>query len=161
MTRRPDLDADADQAAEVMSLLRRQCALYRALKHLARRQRALITQEDSAPLLEVLGQRQKLTHDLVELNRQLAPYRDAWALARESLAPGDRGEADRIVSEVSDLLKGIIEEDEHDARLLSARKSQTAAALQANQAERQTVSAYAAVAAGPAGARFDQISEES
>ncbi|MCP4249692.1 MAG: hypothetical protein GY778_21840 [bacterium] len=161
MTRRAVLEAGPPDTGEVMSLLRRQCALYRALKHLARRQRALITQEDSAPLLEVLGQRQKLTHDLVELNRHLAPYRDDWPVAREALDPGDRGEADRIVSEVSDLLKGIIEEDEHDARLLSARKSQTAAALQANQAERQTVSAYAAVAAGPAGARFDQISEGS
>ncbi|GAG47661.1 unnamed protein product, partial [marine sediment metagenome] len=104
--------------------------------------------------------RQKLTQELVEMGRQLAPHRENWAATRDALDPRDRQLAEHMLAEVRELLGKIIESDEQDARSLSARKTHTAAELGTTRAERQAIAAYAATAGPPAG-RLDRISEES
>ncbi|MHC4064444.1 MAG: hypothetical protein ACYSUI_08080 [Planctomycetota bacterium] len=154
---------DSPVAAEpqcLMSLLLRQRDLYRDLHRLADRQRRLIAEDDPGELLSLLGQRQKLTGELMELGRQLAPHRENWAATRESLAPGDCAQAEQMLGEIRGLLQKIIDDDEQDARLLSARKMQTAASMGAARADRRAVTAYAATAVQQAG-RLDRISEES
>ncbi len=147
-------------AARLMELLRQQRDSYRDLGRLAERQRRLIAEDDPGELLSLLGRRQKLTQELVEMGRQLAPHRENWAATRDALDPRDRQLAEHMLAEVRELLGKIIEGDEQDARSLSARKTHTAAELGTTRAERQAIAAYAATAGPPAG-RLDRISEES
>ncbi len=148
-----------DAAAPVMDLLRRQHDLYSRLHRLAERQRGLIAANDAGTLLTLLGDRQKLVESLLEVGQELAPHRASWARTRETLGEQDRGEAERILAEVSQLLGQVIAADENDARLLSARKAHNAASLQTLRSDQQAVSAYAASARRPAG--VDRLSEES
>jgi hypothetical protein len=142
-----------------MGLLRRQQALYGRLHRLAERQRGLIATNDSGSLLTLLGDRQKLVESLMQVSQELAPHRDAWAKTRRSLSKEDQAEADHILADVSRMLGQVISADERDARLLSARKAQTAGALQELRCDQQAVSAYAASArqAGVSG----RLSEQS
>jgi hypothetical protein len=57
---------------------------------------------------------------------------------------GDR--VDGLVAEVNTLLSGILEQDEADAQLLSARKSETARAITSVRRGRQAGAAYTASA---------------
>ena len=145
---------------ELMELLRRQRDSYRDLRRLAERQRRLISEDHPGDLLLLLAQRQKLTREIVEMGQQLAPARQSWSATRESLDPAERREAEQMLAEASGLLGRIIADDEQDARLLAARKTQTAAAIEAARADRQAVVAYAATE-GRLPRRLDQLSEES
>lgn len=148
----------------VLDLLRRQRDLYGGLHRLAARQRQLITGNDAGSLLTLLGDRHALTESLLEVGRELAPFRENWSAFRESLGKGDRAEADGLIAEVNQLLGQVITSDEEDSRLLSARKTQIADQLKSRQAERTAVAAYAAMA-GPASSgasgRLNQVSEGS
>jgi hypothetical protein len=143
-----------------MSLLRRQRDLYRRLHRLAECQRGLVAENDSGPLLSLLGDRQKVIRSLLEVGQELAPHREDWPRTRDTLAAGDRQEAEQILAEVSTILGQVIAADEQDSRLLSARKVQTAQALQGVHSDRAAVSAYAA-ASSSAGPPLNRISEES
>lgn len=146
--------------ALVMGLLRRQRDLYRRLHRLAERQRGLVVENDGGSLLSVLGDRQKVIQSLLEVGQELAPHREDWPKTRETLAPGERQEAEQILAEVTAILGQVIAADEQDSRLLSARKAQAARAVQGLRADRAAVSAYAA-ASSAAGPVLTRISEES
>jgi len=157
----PKNDASAGQGANMLlKLLRRQRDAYRELQRLADRQRRLIAQDDPSELLTVLGRRQKLTQELVVLGQELAPHREDWSATCVGLDPGDRKDAERMLAEASALLGRIIQDDEQDARLLLARKTQTATQLGTVRGERRAVAAYAATAS-QAASRLDRICEES
>jgi len=142
---------------ELMDLLRRQRDLYVCLRRLADRQRRLVADDDPTALLSLLGDRQRLTRELLEVGRHLSPYRESWPATRASLEPSDCREAERMVAESGALLQRIIEDDEQDARLLSARRTLTATRANGLRSERAALSAYAS-AVGQSGGRFDQTS---
>ena len=145
-------------AATVLTLLRRQRDLYRRLHRLADRQHGLIAESDPGTLLTVLGDRQKLVESLLEVGRELAPHRETWAETRQALDDQDREEAEGILAEVCQILGQVIDADEQDARLLSARKVHGSGALQSLRSDREAVSAYAAGARQSVCAK---LSEES
>ena len=146
-----------------MDLLRRQRDLHRGLQRMATRQRRLVHEDDPGSLLSLLNDRRALTDSLLEVGRQLAPVRENWATVRESRAPADRTEADGIIAEVNRLLEQIIDSDDEDARLLSARKAQVAGKVTSVRTDRQAAAAYAATsrAGGSGGVRLDRMSDES
>src|SRR5262245_28431709 len=105
-------------AGEVVALLRKQASLFSQLEGFAQRQRAMVVQEDTRPLLALLADRQKLSLELALVSRDLAPVRANWKSLRESFAATERNEADGLLSQIQQSLSRIIEGDEQDARVL-------------------------------------------
>jgi hypothetical protein len=132
----------ANFAGEVVALLRKQASLFFRLEGFAQRQRAMVVQEDTRPLLGLLAERQKISLELALVSRDLAPVRANWTSIRESLAATERNEADGLLSEMQESLSRIIEGDEQDARVLGVRKQIVRESLQDSQAKGVAAGAY-------------------
>lgn len=128
--------------AETVSLIRAQDALYRELESLATRQRFLVSAEDTGSLFAVLADRQRLAEKLTEIAGRLEPIRRNWAHYRQQLSPPQLAEAETLLTETTTRLQRVIERDEHDARILSARKQAVAKALCAGDATNRAIAAY-------------------
>jgi len=131
---------------DVLPLLREQSSLYSKLEAVARKQRSLISLDDSRPLLDILAQRQKLTTELTMIAGKLKHVRDEWDAYAATLAAEDREEANSLVSGVKECLARLVEQDEEDARLLSAKREETACGLRATHTTAQAMTAYGAPA---------------
>lgn len=143
----------------VLDMLREQASLYARLEVYARRQRELVSGDDTGPLLAVLADRQRLSAELAELGATLAPYRRNWERYRGGLNEVGRSEADRLVAETAACLRRVMESDEQDARLLSARRTLTVREMQSTRAAGTAMAAYrptADVSAGGRPTRFDE-----
>ena len=83
-----------EEPEDILGLLREQSALYARLESFAARQRSLVRADDTAPLLTLLADRQKLSVELTRLATRLAPVRRGWWSERlpASLCPA-RGTA--------------------------------------------------------------------
>ena len=130
----------------VLGMLRTQALMYARLESFARQQRRLVSAEDAAPLLAVLADRQRLAAELAPLGAALTPIRRHWELYRGGLTAPEREEADRLVAETAACLQRVIESDEHDARLLSARRTLTMRELQSTRTGGSAMAAYRPVA---------------
>ncbi|MDO8630645.1 MAG: hypothetical protein Q7R41_09125 [Phycisphaerales bacterium] len=151
--------ATAEQPEEVLGLLREQATLFARLETFADRQRHLVTEDDTRPLLALLVDRRNLSTELTRIAGRLAPVRRDWAAFRESLSPPQKTEADGLVEDATQRLRRLIESDERDARLLSVRKRVTGDALRATHATGQAMSAYRMRSERTAGAgRLDEAS---
>ncbi len=129
-------------AEELISLLRRQVSIYTRLEQLSGRQRGLIAAEDQQQLLTLLAERQKLVDELSALNQGLIPLQKYWRAHRETVAPSLRAEADQLLGRTGEILQRILGTDERDARILSARKAQTAKQVTELAQGRQAFEAY-------------------
>ena len=147
-------------AEGALELLRRQHRMYGDLRRLADRQHRLVAGEDPSALIALLEDRRKLTSRLVELSREASPLRDRWPAIRAALPAPQRAEAERMLGDMNELLGVIMAGDEGDARLLSARKVQSAQAIRALVANREAVSAYKS-SGGPASGQLNEISEDA
>lgn len=136
----------SSEPGDVLDMLRRQGALYATLEGLAERQRVLVSREDVTPLLSLLADRQRLSQELMEVGKRLAPIRKRWVEHRQRLAPAEQQEADQLLRSSSDRLSRIIESDEHDARVLSGRKQSVGEALGKTASTGRALSAYRASA---------------
>ena len=114
---------------------------------LARRQR-LITGNRPEQLLTVLADRQTLLDELHQLAERMRPYQERWPDLRATLHQGKVDEIDRLLKEVNQLLRGILEKDKADAQLLAAQKQTTGAAIASCKAGRKAETAYATQAYG-------------
>jgi hypothetical protein len=131
-----------DTPQRVLSLLQAQATLYAELEACAIRQRALIEQDDVKPLLTLLGDRRRITDTLTEVSEKLRPVRKQWDEFRASLTPGERDQVERLLGEVEERVRRLMDQDETDTRLLAAKKQFTARALGAVHAKSQAISAY-------------------
>jgi len=148
---------DEADAERVLALLERQRDLYRRLKDLAARQRQVVTAQEPERLLEVLAERQRHVEVLSCVNEELRPIRDRWPAIHARMTPGQQERATALVKDVQRTLAGILEGDEEDARLLSARMStirQEALGLAA--CSRANAAYGEAAGAGQAGGLLDQ-----
>jgi hypothetical protein len=150
--------AEASDAGELIGLLDEQSRLYRELADLAEHQRSLITGDDQARLLTVLGDRQQLLDRLERLADRLRPYQQHWREVRRTLSGADGGRVDALVSEINTQLSGILAKDKADAELLAARKGSAAKAMGRLKTARQAGAAYAAQA-DAGGARVEWSSD--
>lgn len=144
-----------DCSAEVVGMLRRQASLFSRLEGFARRQRMLVVQEDTRPLLALLAERQKLSLELAQVSRQLAPVRENWNTFRESLTGTDREEAAGLLDAIRGCLARVIESDEQDARSLGVRKQMVRQSMQVSQTQGAAAGAYRAGAVS-SGRRLDE-----
>jgi hypothetical protein len=151
------LESTGTSPDEVLALLREEASLYAGLQANASRQRSLVTGEDMGPLLALLADRQRLSVELTRIGTKLAPTRRDWPTYRMSFTPTQRAEADRLVSDISDRLRRVIESDEEDARMLCARKQVVAQALQSTHTAGEALVAYQTPSTRRA--RIDQTDE--
>lgn len=117
-----DAPAPGLDTRELLTLLTQQRDLYRRLRELAERQRALICGERPELLLNILSERQGLVASLTRLNEQLAPYRRRWDELYAGFAEPIRLQAATLLAEINETLRVIIATDQEDTALLSARK---------------------------------------
>ena len=127
---------------EGLDLLRAQAALYERLERLAVRQRSFIDHEDAGMLLRLLADRQTLSQTLLDVATQLEPIRREWRPFRRRLTPSQQEEADALLAETEGRLRRVIEGDEHDARLLAARKESIAVNLRTAVCKSRALDAY-------------------
>lgn len=140
---------------DVVFLLRRQASLFSQLEGFARRQRMLVVQEDTRPLLALLAERQKLSIELAHVSERLRPVRTSWNSYRDRLSDIQRDEADELVRRMQASLSKVIESDEEDARALSVRKQMVRRELETSQTRSAAAGVYRGSAA-PAGRRLDE-----
>ena len=141
-TDREQLTTEAMQPGAVMSLLHREDAVFRRLEGLAARQRDLVVGSDMQPLLGLLTDRRRLSAELTEITRELAPVRRQWATVRSRLAPSERAEADELISQAGRRLRRLMAGDEEDARKLAVRKQAVAQTLSETGSAACALSAY-------------------
>ena len=134
---------------DTLALLVVQNALYGQLESLARRQRSLISGNDTGALLVLLAERQKLSEKLAEIAERLEPARRDWLNYQGRLTRSAREQADSLLAETRRRLRGVIEGDEEDARLLAARKQGIARDLSTVHAAGGAMSAYRVPSGGP------------
>lgn len=145
----------ADAVTDVLELLREQASLYARLEQFAASQRKLVRDEDPAPLLALLADRQRLSAELTGIANRLTAARESWNEFRQRLAPAQRKEADDLVRGASDSLRRVIESDEQDARLLAIRKQRVQHDLRETRTTSQAIAAYGSRAAGTDARRLD------
>jgi hypothetical protein len=143
-------NVDMTNPAEVLALLKEQCDLCRQISSFAQTQRSLITGDEPERLLALMAQRQTVLDRLTQVGQQLKPIQRNWMTFRGELPAAQAREADDLIREVNRLLAGILQMDEADARLLSARKDSTAQQLQQVGRGRMAGAAYAASGASAA-----------
>ncbi len=135
-------ETGVERPEEILGLLREQCSLYGRLESFAATQRSLVRADDTAPLLSLLADRQRLSAELTLLANRLAPIRRSWTALRERFSPSQRTEADNLISEVAQRLRKVIESDEKDARVLSVRKQNVVTSLHAAHRVGEAMQAY-------------------
>ena len=143
MSGNEDQRADrATQGGQLLDLLGRQHEIYRELRRLARTQRDLIAAEDPTGLLNLLSERQRLIDQLSEINQRLEPLRADWKRVEAMLTGEQRRRASELVEQVGRLFAEILQADEADSKLLSARKAAAGQQLRATAATAQAQAAY-------------------
>ena len=75
------------EARQLTELLVQQRDLYQRLRDLAAGQSQAVREDQPESLLRILGQRQRLIHELTQVNSLLEPFRSQWDKLREGLAP--------------------------------------------------------------------------
>jgi hypothetical protein len=140
----------AENLDHLVQRLERQRDLYRQLDELSREQAGIIAegwdpQADPSPsdrLLRLLSSRQKLIDELGELHRQLSPYRENWASIWSAMPQADRSRVGPLVTEVEQLLAGIIEQDDRDRKQLERGHQQVAGQMRRVNNAGRAIHAY-------------------
>lgn len=140
----PDTSAVVAEMSDVLALMRTQAALYERLDALTANQRSLIAADDTSALLEHLSRRKKIVEALSQIAGRLAPVRHDWSAVRRRCSEGEGEEADRLIADVEIRLRRMIQRDEEDVRVLSARKQAVSQTLRAAHTTGQALTAYRA-----------------
>lgn len=136
-------DSQPCTSETVLSLLRRQATLYARLEAFAAQQRSVVAAEDTASLLAILSDRQRLSLELGRVAESFEPIRRCWSEIRARLSQPQQTEADGLLADIKHRLRKVIDADEQDARLLSARRQRAADDLRSLQSTHRVVHAYA------------------
>lgn len=127
----------------LIELLREQRDLYLRLQELSERQRTLISGDRPELLLNILRDRQSLVAALAAVNEKLSPYRRNWQSVYETLPIVTRHTATELLEEINGMLQVILQADQEDQALLSARKQAVAQSLNDVSGGRAANAAYA------------------
>ena len=143
-----DTAQDRQDAARLVELLKRQNALYRRLRKLAERQRALVAQDEVQPLLSLLAERQQVVDGLVNANQELAPFRTDWSERYQRFDEPTRRQVAELLEEANASLGTILQSDQQDSATLSAKRMDVAERLAAAETGSRASAAYSAAGAG-------------
>jgi hypothetical protein len=132
----------------LIELLEKQQKLYRSLRTLADRQRTLVIQDDSRPLLELLAERQKLVDELVGVSARLAAYRRDWTSVFKGLDEASRKRVTDLLEEANNALGSILQNDSKDTATLTTKRQEVGDRLATVRSGSRVSAAYAAAGAG-------------
>jgi hypothetical protein len=127
----------------LLDLLREQRDLYVRLRELSELQRKLISGDRPELLLNILRDRQSLVSALAAVNEKLSPYRRNWESVYEALPIVTRHTVSELLDEINGMLQVILNTDQEDQALLSARKQAAARSLNDVSGGRAVNAAYA------------------
>ena len=127
----------------LINLLSQQRELYLRLADLSARQRGMISGDRPEALLNILTERQDLIIGLAWINELLSPYRQDWNSTFNGLPAQARQRATALLDEINATLRTIIQADQEDGALLSARKQSLARSLSEVDGGRAAGAAYA------------------
>ena len=144
-----------DFGSRLIQLLTQQQLLYRQLQQLAQKQRSLVDGSDPEVLLKVLAGRQRLIDRLTEVDCELQPLRADWRRMAKTLPAEQRGEAQKLVEGVKEILADILTRDEEDTEALAGRRNEVAGQIATATQGKRMNRAYAQAAAAPASRYFD------
>jgi hypothetical protein len=140
----------------LIQLLTQQRDLYRSLRALSEKQRAMISGDRPELLLNILQDRQDLVTSLARLNEALGPFRRNWEKLYAALPEQQRQRASEVLQEINALLRTILRTDQEDGALLSARKQSVSQDI-AGLASGQTANAAYARQGGAASAKSSDV----
>lgn len=132
--------------SRLIELLRHQQVLYRRLRQLADLQKALVTEDDTAALIGLLADRQRLVDGLVGLSQKLAPFRARWSEIYGGLQEARRREVAELLEEANQSLGSILTSDSRDSATLTARRQGMAMELEQFSTGGRVNAAYSATA---------------
>lgn len=138
----------------VLVLLNEQIDLYSSLESLSATQQALIEDENSDALLDVLTQRQRLIDRAQRVANDLAPYRERWGELLDALPAFERDTLNAKVHEATRLVDSIAERDERDRRAMEAQRAAIATRMRDVTHARGAVAAYAGTTKQAPAARY-------
>ena len=139
----------------IIDALNGQVDCYRRLSKLSALQHEHVQQGRTEQLLEVLGHRQQVLDQLGALERVVAPAKRQWAAFLDTLAPGARGDAERLLGETRRLLEEITAADCNDVLVLQQRKLNIGKQIHQARAARKVSRHYAVAAYGNRQSRMD------
>jgi len=146
-----------DQLKSFLEDLQAQLGLYHDISGLNKRQMALLEAPENADpdeLLTLVGQKQNIMSELGVLEERVRPMRDLWHDARPSLPDTVRDFADKLLAELSQTIKQVLEmEDAAHARLQTIM-AQTQAGIDSIRKKSQVNRAYAAYNKSPAQPKY-------
>jgi hypothetical protein len=135
-------DPRAAHVAPVEALLRRQQDLFTKLDVLSAQQAALIQQEQTDQLLDVLARRQIIVDEIGRLSAEIEPWRARWTQFIAALPDADRQRVREQVDAIAILAQRIAARDESDRKLMEQRKGALAVELGHVSRGRGAVAAY-------------------
>jgi hypothetical protein len=132
----------------IIDALNGQVDCYRRLSKLSALQHEHVQQGRTEQLLEVLGHRQQVLDQLGVLERVVAPAKRQWNAFLDTLPPGARGDAERLLGETRRLLEEITAADCNDVLVLQQQKLNVGRQINQAASARQVNRTYAAAAYG-------------
>lgn len=130
----------------VMPALERQAALYDQLAAFGPRQDALISQGEGDQLLRLMGERQAVVDELVEVHQSLEGVRQDWDGFVAGLAEDERASLGERLDRVKALAARVHEQDSQTRRQLDGARDQVRSSMQGVGRGKGAVRAYGGTA---------------
>ena len=147
------LPADA-RVGRLQRILASQRDVYDRLGALSDAQSQAIEQDDAEALLGILGQRQALIEQLSALNKDLAPFEQAWDQLSAQLPDDQREHLRAQFAAVSRQVEEIQKRDEADFALLEQRRQAVQREMGSIHTARGAVAAYGSAGVDPSSPRY-------
>ncbi len=142
-----------DNTPALISLLERQSTLYDQLGDLTEQQSQAIeagfgVDADASPgasgeqLLTILAQRQRVIDALVQVQDELAPFRESWSSVWSQMGETDRQQVAPMVRQIEQAAARIMELDDRDRLRLEQAQAHTGEQIRKLNSTGAAVSAY-------------------
>ncbi len=132
--------------ARLARLVERQHELFTTLDQLSARQTACIDGGDSDELLRVLGERQTIVDQIVQIGEEMAPLQARWEELIREVDAGVRASLSRRVADLQQMSQRIAEQDERDRLALETRRAALVDDMAGLVKSRHAVAAYGGAA---------------
>ena len=149
---------DQNIADNLIDMLIRQQKLYGQLQELSQKQSSLVDGNDPETLLKILAARQRVLDQLTVIDREMEPIRADWQAIYDRLAPQQRQEVRRLVSQIQEILGEVLARDARDTEELSRCQQQVAGKMRNASTGQRVNKAYAGQNVAPQSRYLDMHS---
>jgi len=147
------------QTSALASLIDSRLAVLVQLLALARRQAAVIAENDLTTLLTLLAGKQQLVTELQSLDRQLAPYQEQLPESRQWSSPAERTRCQQQAARCEAVLREILAIEKRAEEQMTQQRDAVAQRLATFDQSAQAARAYIPAAPTPPTGMLDLSSE--